>query len=114
MLAKSFRLTQQKEFKKTYKIGKSASSSLFILKFVPNQKKTNCYAVVVSNKVSKKAVQRNKIRRQVKNWLKKKQTSLKTNFNIIIIAKPKAITADYSQIEEALQKLFSSRNLLKS
>ena len=114
MLASNFRLKQQKDFKKTFSTGKAAGSYLFVVKHSQNNVKNSRFAVIVSNKVSKKAVLRNKIRRRVKSWLLEQKENILPGQDVIIITKPKAATAEAKDIKRNLEKTFIRAKLVKN
>lgn len=63
MLKKRFKL-KTSEFKEVFNLGKTSHSPIFVLKSMNNLIEYPRFAVVVSKKISKKAVERNKIRRR--------------------------------------------------
>lgn len=65
MLAKNFRLRRRRDFAYLHRQGRSAHVPVLSLKTVPNRLPHPRTAVVVSTKVSKKAVVRNRIRRRL-------------------------------------------------
>ncbi|MBU0731405.1 ribonuclease P protein component [Patescibacteria group bacterium] len=114
MLASNFRLKQQKDFKKTFSTGKTASSGLFVVKYSKNSARNSRFAVIVSNKVSKKAVLRNKLRRRVKSWLLEQGTNILPGQDVIIIAKHQAAGAEINEIRKNLEKAFVRAKLIKN
>lgn len=65
MLVKKYRLRRRRDFAYLHHQGRSAHAPAFSLKTVPNRLPHARAAVVVSTKVSKKAVIRNRIRRRL-------------------------------------------------
>lgn len=63
MLPKINRLTKKRDIDEVFKKGKSLKHNFLILKTLPNGLQETRFCFIVSNKVSKKAVVRNKIRR---------------------------------------------------
>lgn len=113
MLASNLRLKKESDFKKVFSSGKSSGSTLFVLKYAPNHLKNSRFGVVVSNKVSKKAVVRNKLRRRIKAWLQTKQADITPGIDVVIIAKPSATKADLKKIRADLKKAFIRARILK-
>lgn len=63
MLKKVHKLNTS-EFKEVFNFGKTIKNPLFIIKYKKGQKNFARFAVVVSKKISKKAVQRNVLKRR--------------------------------------------------
>ncbi len=109
MLPKSRRLRLTRDFERVFAIRGSAHGSLFKAKIGKNNLKTTRFAVVVSTKVSKKAVVRNRIRRRAWSIISKIESQLPIGFDFIVMASPEAVRADFSAIERELQYLLSKR-----
>ncbi len=66
MLGKENRLRRKKDFEEIFKKGRSFKESFLVLKILKNNLKVSRFGFVVSQKVSKKAVVRNKIKRRLR------------------------------------------------
>lgn len=108
MLPKNNRLKKKKDFDKVFKKGKTIAGKLIFLKYLKNKLKINRFGFVVSLKLSKKAVIRNKLRRQLREVTRKKLPNIRPGLDIIIIAKPEIINKDYQDIKDELEDLFKS------
>lgn len=113
MLPKKYRLTKQKDFKKTFKQGKYYSQDFMALKITKNNLGFSRFSFIIGLKVSKKAVVRNKIRRQLHEIIRLKLTSLKIGYDIIFLAKLDAVDRGYREIEEVLIILLKKAKILK-
>jgi ribonuclease P protein component len=102
MLKKKERLTR-KEFDRSFSIGKRLHGTNVQLIFSPSE--TFHCSVVVGKKVSKKAVERNKLRRRVYAvaYIYHKDTRIEKTF--IIVLKPSAKTADPALLQEEVLEL---------
>ena len=103
MLAKRYRLPIQSVVKKS---GQTARSRYFLLKFFPNQLEFNRIGVIISKKVAKGAVVRNKIKRTLFNSLKefvKNGGSNKRDF--LIIVSPQAAPLPSEDLKKEIQEL---------
>ncbi len=96
-----------------YKNGKVFGNRDFVLHYKENGKSTNRLGVVVSKKVSKKAVDRNKIRRQIKGYLSTLDGELKQGYDFIVSAKPNSLDREYKDKIKSLKHLFLKKRLLK-
>lgn len=97
---------KKKEFEAVFRKGKTKAGKLVFLKILKNNQDNNRFGVVVSKKISKKAVNRNKIKRRLREIIR--QAHIKPGLNIIIIAKPEIIDKNYQDIKNELEDLFKS------
>jgi ribonuclease P protein component len=98
-----------------YGNGKAVRSQLFTIKYVPNtHRKHPRFSVVVSKKVIKSAVGRNRIRRRLYEYLRTNIERLTGTYDIVIICTSAELrTLPYAQIAEQLDQLFSKASLYK-
>ena len=75
-MQKIFSLRLKKDINFVFKKGEKCNSHTFFLKYVYGGKNFFRYGIVVSSKVSKKAIIRNKIRRQIKEIIRKNQKTI--------------------------------------
>ncbi len=89
MLKKRYTIRKKKDFKKILKQKKAFRGKYFIVKKIENDLDYSRLGVIISTKVSKKAVVRNKIKRQIKACFKEFLTddSFK-NFNLVFVVFP--------------------------
>lgn len=108
MLAKKFRLPIQLFFSASggKKSGKSIKSRYFLLKIFPSNLTYSRFGIVVSTKVSKKATERNHLKRLIFNFLREKRVSLPI-FDYLFILYPSIASATKKQITEELKKVLS-------
>ena len=100
MLPKNKRLTRE-EFSRVFSVGKRKHNTLFQCITVPAD--TLKAAVVVSKKVHKLAVKRNRLRRQLYGIL----DSVSYSGHIIIIVKPTIVQATAQAVREEMMALVS-------
>jgi len=70
------------------------------------------FAVVVSSAISKKAVERNKLKRKIKDIIYRELTLFKKNFAIIIYVKKGCLGASYQDLKKEVVLLFKKANIL--
>ena len=104
MLKKKERLTKA-EFDKHFKGGKRYHSSLFTLVHSPT--KNFHGAVVVGKKVHKKAVSRNRLRRQLYNLLYRLSRARQLLGSFIVLTKPSAKEADFPSLKVELEQVIN-------
>lgn len=93
-------LKENYEFRRVYKRGKTSADSFVAVYKLKNYKKTSRLGVTVSNKIGK-AVIRNKIRRRIKNSFH--GFAIKEGFDLVIVARTRANSASYAQIEKSIK-----------
>ncbi|MFH1536483.1 MAG: ribonuclease P protein component [Patescibacteria group bacterium] len=113
MLPRKNRLRLQKDFTYIFKKGRTINSSALLIKSIKTQAPNNRFGIIISNKISKKAVERNKIRRRIKSWINKNQTKIKKGFDIIIITKKNILNYSYLETEQELLQMFKKTGLIK-
>lgn len=114
MLPKTRRLSDDKTIEKTKLSGKVYSNDLASF-IVDSQEKglDTKFCVVVSTKVSGKAVDRNSLKRKVNLFLENNLTKFKEDFNIVIIVKRSMLTKKQEDIEKKLMELSEKAQLLE-
>ena len=111
MIAKKFRLHKKSNFDELAKSSNKFYSNNLVLRFVKNNEDLSCFAVVVSRKISIKAVVRNKIRKRIYEIIRLKMDDFKKGFNIIIFVKKGVLEMEYSDLEKELLYIFKKAQL---
>ena len=110
MLAKENRL-KEKDIKRVLKNGQTFKEDFLILKMVKNNLDKARFGFIVSQKLSKKATVRNKIKRRLSNLAKAKIKKLEKGIDGIFIAVPGLETKDFWEIEGTMDKIFLKARL---
>jgi len=99
-------ITSKREYQRVYEDNTKYEGNLFIIlkKYIPDD--LFAVGIVVSKKVGK-AVNRNKVKRRVKAFLRENVHLHKSGKEIVVIAKPEAGNAEWKEIEKELTVLFS-------
>lgn len=66
MFPRAWRLTRQRDVQRVYRLGRSAASAFLFIRCLPNRLNHPRLTVVVSKKIAKKAVIRNRLKRLVR------------------------------------------------
>lgn len=110
-LPKQYRLTRPREFSRVYRSGKQAASAHLAVKVVQLSDNTGdgCsrFGITVSQKVSKRAVIRNRLKRQVRAALQWLIPNLNSNLLVVVVLRSSATECDYWQFLRELEQLFS-------
>jgi ribonuclease P protein component len=105
-------LKNKKDFESVLKYGRNAKEDFLVLKFVPNNLTKNRFGIIISNKVSKKATLRNKIRRRIKAIILKKLLMIKKYFDIVILTRPGIQNKNFKEIEKTIEKVFTKAKII--
>ena len=106
MLPDKNRLKKKKDFEKVLKEGRGIKEDFLILKVRKNKPKKLRFGFVVSKKISKKAVVRNKIKRRLREVIKERIKKIDKGLDIIIITLPGTETKDFQDFKITIEKLF--------
>ena len=112
MLPKSFRLRQEKDIKALFANSKSVFDVGVGLRYKKNQSPQSRFAVVVGTKVSKRAVDRTKIKRRIRGVLEKNMESLANGYDVVIIARPKSLEMDAKELRASVEVVLTKAGLL--
>jgi ribonuclease P protein component len=109
---KSCRLVQPSEFERVKKEGRSERGVLLILGALQSQDQHFLRAGFVTSKRIGGAVVRNRVRRRLREIVRKYQLDLRTDLWIVIIARPKAGRATYRELEDEWLRLAKRASIL--
>jgi len=114
MLAKENRLRKKKEFEKVAKEGRGVREEFLVLKYLKNNLNLVRAGFVVSQKISKKAVVRNKVKRRLREIVRRNLEKLKPGYDLIFFTKKGIEEKDFWQIKEVVENLFKKAKLFKN
>ncbi len=104
-LNKKNRLKKKRDFENVFKKGRAVNGSFLFIKYRKNGLDTSRFGFIVSVKVSKKAVERNRIRRILSEAVRGRIDGL-GGYDIAVFATKKIIMADKKDvIEDFLEML---------
>ena len=112
-LAKIHRIRKKNDFEIIFSQGRTVQNSFFFIYYLETHKKNSRFAIVVSSKVSLKAVIRNKIRRRIREIVGKFLTRINLGVDIIILVKPKVKDQKFLELEDSLVEIFEKANVFK-
>ncbi|MFO7814901.1 MAG: ribonuclease P protein component [Halanaerobiales bacterium] len=107
-------LKKKNDFNKVFNRGKSTASRYFVLYWYPNKNEINRYGFSISKRIGK-AVVRNKLKRRLKEIIRKllEDSSLK-GYDVIIIARNPVNNLNFYGIKEDLTGLFKKAGLFQN
>lgn len=106
-------LKKNHEFKRLYNKGKSSASQYAVVYSRRNGRSDNRLGITVSTKLGG-AVERNRIRRRLKEIYRLNEESLVTGYDIVLVARMKTRYAHYSEIESSLMSLFRNLKMFRN
>ncbi len=112
MLPTNHRLKQEKDFSLLARSKKSAFSKAVSMKVRENALPHSRFGVVVGLKVHKKAVQRNILKRRIREILRKHLAEIKPGYDVMVLTQTKALAADYAELEAQLLSCLKKLQLL--
>ena len=113
MLSAPQRLRRKKDFQQVYKSGKTLNTAFFRVKTVVNRQELTRFGVVVSNKVIKKAVDRNRKKRQIRAVLRNITPTIISGYDIVLIAQQQMSHATFQQLENDIITGFQKIHFIK-
>ena len=105
-------LRKNHEFRRLYNKGKNAASKCVVVYCNRNGKAENRLGITVSTKLGG-AVQRNRIRRRLKEIYRLNEPTLRTGYDIVIVARMRSRFAGWNELESAVLALFEKLRLVK-
>lgn len=112
MLPRKYRLTKKKDFQAIFEKGKFINNKFLYFKIIKNNEKNSRFGILVSKKVAKKAVDRNKIKRRIREIIKKNIPFIRKEIDLIVIAKKEINRKKFIQIEEDISQALIKNKLI--
>ncbi|MFA6047393.1 MAG: ribonuclease P protein component [Parcubacteria group bacterium] len=109
MLARQFRITKKENFEIVYRQGRNFSSGAISLMVRENGFGLTRFGVVASTKFSKHAVERNRIKRQIREIVRKNKKKVRLGLDIVISARKVGSKTKHSSFELEVAILESLR-----
>jgi ribonuclease P protein component len=102
-------LTGKAQFELVYERGRSWAAKEIIIRTLPNGLESTRYGLTVSRRIGK-AVVRNRIKRRLREILRR--MNLSSGWDFIIIARNPAAKADFTTLEKSVRDLLVRAGLL--
>ena len=112
MLPLKNRLKNKKDFDAVFKKGKKAEGAFLFLKAIKNNLNESRFGFVVSQKVNKKAVARNRIKRKLREIAKTERIVVKEPRDIVVLVKKDISQKKIQEIKPELVRLLEKINKL--
>lgn len=110
MLKKLYRLSKKDNFPSILKNGGKVIGRFLVLRFVKNNQNTHRLGTIISQKISSKAVCRNRIKRQINEIVRLNYAKMpsKSYFDILILPKTAIMETNYHDIEADFLSLIAA------
>lgn len=102
---KKNRLLKSRDFQRVYRKGKWVANRELIINFEKHQDPNSRIGFTVSKKVSKRAVDRNRIKRQFREWYRTHKQDF-FSIDIVMTAKPALNEKTAEEIQESLDDIW--------
>jgi ribonuclease P protein component len=113
MLKKELRIRKQKDFENVFDEGFYSADTFLTLKAVENKMPYSRFGFVVSKKVSKRAVERNRAKRLMSEAIRLTDEKIKSGFDIVFISKSGIVNKSMEEIKKSVEKLLKRSGLLE-
>lgn len=114
MLPIQSRLKKKKDFEKVFKKGKGFKEDFLFLKIVPNNQEVSRFGFIVSRKVSKKAIVRNKIKRRLRELVRGTLSQIKPGVDGVIVVLPDFTDRNLEETKQTINRLFEKAKIYKT
>ncbi len=74
---------------------------------------SSCFGISISRKVSKRAVVRNRIKRQLKAIIRRNLPYIATNWQVVIVVRPAAVACEFDDFLRELEDLLKKLSIVK-
>lgn len=111
MLEQKNRITKKKDFDRIFKDGVGFKDGFLALKIIKGTTGASRFAFVVSQKVSKKATVRNKIRRRLREVARPLIGKIKNKVDGVFVALPGLEKKDFTETKENLERIIKKTKL---
>jgi ribonuclease P protein component len=107
------RLRRNQDFVAVYQKGERFNgAALGIRTYQRNQQPTSRFGISISQKVSKRAVVRNRIKRQLRSALRQLLPELAPGWDVVIVVYPGAQECEYLQFLQQLKQLLAKARII--
>jgi len=111
-MKRRYRLRKNADIQRVRQRGRSTTNRLLVLVVLPNKLNQSRFGFAVSKRIGK-AVQRSKLKRQMREATRLRQKQIQAGWDILFIARAPIAEASYQQIETAIEALLEKAALLK-
>lgn len=107
MLPKQNRLLKNSDFARVIRQGRAAAGGNFLLKYAKTDNHRPRFGFVISTKVSKKAVERNLLKRRMREIVKSRVATGGDGRDFVFIARKSALSLTFPELKSEVMNLLS-------
>lgn len=111
-MKKRYRVRSNARFQEIRQNGRSVSDDLAVLCVLPNNLPYSRFGFSVSSRIGG-AVERNRIKRQLRETVRLRMTAVKPGWDVVIIARRPIRSARYEQMDRSCARLLRRAHLLQ-
>lgn len=104
MLSRAHRLTSKKDYSRIFDKGRPFRATGLMMKVVTNGLQVSRIGFVVSTKVAKRAVVRNRLKRRMREHARRLIGLLPPGLDIVFIARPEAAKFEFKEVIGAMNE----------
>ena len=112
MLSGKHRLKKKNDFGLVFKKGKGFKKDFLLLKVIKNRLRETRFGFIVSSKVSKKAVVRNRIKRKLRGAVEKNLNKIEKGIDVVFVALPGLEKKKFREIEDIIKSIFKKSKII--
>ncbi len=105
-------LKKKKDFEQVFKYGKGYKKDFLYLKVGNNNLDFARFGIIVNKKISNKAVERNRIKRRLREAIIARKDSIKKANDIIVVALPGIKGKKFNEIDRCIEEAFLRAGIL--
>ena len=113
MLPRENRLVRKPDFEKVKEKGKKFQSNLFGLLVFPNEEEISRFGFVISKKLSKRAVKRNRVKRILREQVRMILFKIIPGFDVVFLGKKALLESSSGEVGLEVKRLLRKASLLK-
>lgn len=106
------KIRKDQEFRRIYRTGSSMANRLLIIYVVKTDREVTRVGFTVSKKKIGKSVDRNRVKRLMRESYRLNKGRFKTGYDIVLVAREGCRSASYQEIESALLHVFRKMKLV--
>lgn len=108
MLPKENRLTDDYDFRRVKRLGKIYHSPIFSLTVAPRKiSGPSRFGFVISTKIDKRATVRNRIKRLLREAVRKQLEKTPNGFDLVFVVRPRIVGKSYEEVGAEVDKVLS-------
>ncbi len=113
MLSRAHRLHNRRDVERVSRMGRPVHAPSITVRAVPNRLGRTRATVVAGLKASKRATVRNRVKRLVREALRRHLPSIRTDADLVVYVKPVAVGKSYRELADEVGRTLGRAGLLR-